>query len=376
MKKKLLIFLFAMSIFTPNALFLALKDHLDTENHENRALAEFPSLDFETIFQFPIKFENYYNDHMPFKNYFVRLNNKIDTKLFRNTSVGDVTIGKDNWLFYTVSKDGENALADYQRTNLYTEEASKRIADKIKAVSDYLMASGVKSFHYYVAPSKETVYPEYMPESVKVYDQKESRIQHFAAYMKSRPEISFTYLYEELLPYKADYQLYYKYDTHLNNLGSFLLSCKMAGDLTGTSPSLSQVQLEEGPVFIGDMSRMLNQEAAMADDHDVEIVNFYPEVHTDLINEIAGEEEILREFVSDSPNNRTLLLIGDSYRLRVEPFLSKLYSHMVVVHIDEFTPDMIGNYQPDDVAVITVERNQKYMENLDQYFGLEELQNN
>lgn len=372
MKKKLLIFLFAMSIFTPNVLFLALKGHLDTENHENRALAQFPSLDIKAISRFPAGFDAYYNDHVPFKNYFVRLNNKIDTRIFRNASVGDVTIGKDNWLFYTVSKDGENALADYQRTNLYTEEASEKIADKTLAVSDYLKSNGVRNFHYYVAPSKESIYPEYMPDSVKVHGQKESRIQHFASYIKSRPEINFTYLYDLLLPYKANYQVYYKYDTHLNNLGSFLLSCKMAEDLTGASPSLSQVQFKEGPVFIGDMSKMLNQESAMADDHDVEIVNFYPEVHTDLVHEIAGEEEILREFVSDSQNGRTLLLIGDSYRLRVEPFLSRLYSHMVVVHIDEFTPDMVSKYQADDVAVITVERNQKYLENLDLYFGLED----
>lgn len=370
MKKKLLIILFSVSIFMPNILFLALKDHLDTGNRENRALAELPILSPETVLQFPAGFEAYYNDHMPFKNYFVRLNNKIDTKIFRNTSVGDVTIGKDNWLFYTVTRDGENALADYQRTNLYTEEASRRIADKIKAVSDYLKNNGVSNFHYYVAPSKESVYPEYMPESVKVYGQKESRIQRFSSYMKSRPEINFTYLYEELLPYKEDYQVYYKYDTHLNKLGSFLLSCKIAEDFTGENPSLSQVKLEQGSVFIGDMSRMLNQEAAMADDHDVEIRNFYPDVHTSLIDEVTEGEERLREFVSDSPNDRTLLLIGDSYRLRVEPFLSKLYGHTVVVHIEEFTPDMVSKYQADDVAVITVERNQAYMENLDQYFGL------
>lgn len=370
MKKKLLIFLFAMSIFTPNLLFSIRKDNLDTENNENRALAELPEWSLKNLPGFPLEFEAYYNDHIPFKNYFVRLNNKINTKLFRSASLGDVTIGKNNWLFYTVALEGENALADYQRTNLYTQEESRVFAGRIKAVSDYLKEKGVDKFWYYVAPSKESIYPEYMPERLKVYSQKESRIQHFASYMKTRPDVNFTYLYDELAACKEAYRVYYKYDTHLNNLGSFLLSQKISKDLTGKSLGLEEIKVEQGEVFIGDMSRMINQEEVMADDHDFEIKGYYPLVHVELIDEIAGKEEVLREFVSDSENERTLLLIGDSYRLRVEPFLAKLYSHMAVVHIDQFTPDMLEKYKPDDVAVITVERNQKYLENLDQFFGL------
>ena len=37
------------------------------------------------------------------------------------------------------------------------------------------------------------------------------------------------------------------------------------------------------------------------------------------------------------------------------------------VRIDDFTPELLEEYKPDDVVVITVERDQRYMENLGEY---------
>ena len=63
-------------------------------------------------------------------------------------------------------------------------------------------------------------------------------------------------------------------------------------------------------------------------------------------------------------------MVGDSYRLKLEPYLSKLYSHSVFVRIDDFTQEILEKYHPQDVVMVTVERNQRYMENPDQFLGL------
>ena len=60
---------------------------------------------------FPEQFEAYYKDHVPFKNDLVKFCNFIDTEVFRNTKIGDVVIGEDNWLFYLPEREGENALS-------------------------------------------------------------------------------------------------------------------------------------------------------------------------------------------------------------------------------------------------------------------------
>ena len=51
-KQKILITLFMAGILLPNLLFAVFKEHLDTANHENRALAEKPQLYVETMDEF------------------------------------------------------------------------------------------------------------------------------------------------------------------------------------------------------------------------------------------------------------------------------------------------------------------------------------
>ena len=123
-KQKILIVLFAGSLVLPGVVWAGFSGRFDTENNENRKLAEFPEVNLESLGDFPEQFEAYYKDHVPFKNDLVKFCNFIDTEVFRNTKIGDVVIGEDNWLFYLPEREGENAMADYQKTNVYTLEQS------------------------------------------------------------------------------------------------------------------------------------------------------------------------------------------------------------------------------------------------------------
>lgn len=367
-KQKLFIVVFMASILLPNIIFAVFYRQLDTANNENRTLAEFPGVSPAELEKFPEKFEAFYNDHVPFKNYLMRLNYQLDTKVFFTTKKGDVTIGKDNWLFYTPERDGEDAMADYKKTNQYSEEECMEISENIARAEAYIKGQGVENFVYYVAPNKETLYPQYMPSETR--GDGPSRMESFGDYMGKNADADFCYLYHDLADYSRDYQIFYKYDTHMNYLGSFLVSQIMAENLTGESVSLEDVTVVRDEPFVGDLARMVNQEDSMTDDYDWVIEGYHPEIKYDIIKDSEDNgEEILREYVSDSPNSRTLLVVGDSYRLKLEPYLAKLYDHTVFVRIDDFTPELLEEYAPQDVAVITVERNQKYMENLDEYLA-------
>ena len=118
MKKKLFIALFILSLIVPPASFLLVKDWIDTENYENRTLASFPRLAWDNFEQIPREFEEFLNDHAPYKNFFVKLNTKLEKKLFGAVSVGSVTVGTDNWLFYTVDAEGEDALSEIGRAHV------------------------------------------------------------------------------------------------------------------------------------------------------------------------------------------------------------------------------------------------------------------
>lgn len=368
-KQKALIVLFVGSLILPNVIFGAFSNKFDTQNNENRELASFPEVNLASLGKFPEAFEAFYKDHLPFKNTLVSLNNFIDTSLFRNTRIGDVIIGKDNWLFYLPSKDGENAMADYQKTNLYSQEECGEIASKMEKVRDWLYDCGVEKFHYYVAPNKESIYSEYMPEKPEIIKEGPSRMEVFADYMKTESDVEFDYLYAYLEEYSEQYQLFRKYDTHMNNLGGYITSEKIAQDMTGEFLPIENIVIEKGKKPCrGDLSRMIGKYEELNDDREYGLSDFHDGVHYEVENEESeNQEETLKVFSSDSSNKKTVLVIGDSFRLRLEKFLPYRYSGAVFVRIDDFTPELLEKYKPDDVVVITVERDQRYMENLDQY---------
>lgn len=370
MKKKILISLFLLSITLPNLVFGPFFSGGASATNEKRELAEFPKTDMASLTDFPSGFESYYNDHLPFKSYFVSLNNKIEMNVFRNTSVDSVKIGKNNWLFYMISEEGENSLADYQKTNIYSKEQCEEIARRIGRVREFFTEQGAEQFCYYVAPSKESIYSDYMPKTISAPADKESRIETFADYMRENGRTDFAYLYDELKALSEKYQVYFKYDTHLNNIGAFGISQRMTKDMLGKSVSEDQVLIEKYGVFVGDLGEMISQEASLRDDCDYAIKNYYPDVQSAVLQRTVEGEELFQEIRTTSENHRTLMLIGDSYRLREEPFFEGFYDRIISVHIDAFQPEMAGEYEPDDVIILTVERNQAYMEKIDEYLGI------
>ena len=368
-KQKVLIALFVGSLVLPNLIWAGFSGYFNTENNENRELASFPQVSLASLGDFPSQFEAFYKDHVPFKNALVNFNNFIDTEFFQTTKIGDVVIGEDNWLFYLPSKDGENAMADYQKTNVYSLEQSAEIAAKIEKVRDWFLDKGVGQFHYYVAPSKETIYSEYMPDKPEVIGVGDSRMETFARYMEENSDVEFDFLADYLEKYSEKYQLFRKYDTHMNNLGGYITNEKIVEDLTGECLPIGAIQVMMGTnPCRGDLSRMIGRYKELDDDREYGLDHFHDGVRYKVKKEKSeGGEEILKVFKSNSSNEKTLMVIGDSFRLRLEKYMPYRYQKTVFVRIDDFNQELLEKYMPDDVILITVERDQRYMENLDSY---------
>lgn len=368
-KQKVLIALFVGSLVLPNLIWAGFSGYFNTENNENRELASFSQVSLASLGDFPSQFEAFYKDHVPFKNALVNFNNFIDTEFFQTTKIGDVVIGEDNWLFYLPSKDGENAMADYQKTNVYSLEQSAETAAKIEKVQDWFLDNGVGQFHYYVAPSKETIYSEYMPDKPEVIGVGDSRMETFARYMKENSDVEFDFLADYLEKYSEKYQLFRKYDTHMNNLGGYITNEKIVEDLTGECLPIGAIQVMMGTnPCRGDLSRMIGRYKELDDDREYGLDHFHDGVRYKVKKEKSeGGEEILKVFKSNSSNEKTLMVIGDSFRLRLEKYMPYRYQKTVFVRIDDFNQELLEKYMPDDVILITVERDQRYMENLDSY---------
>ena len=118
----------------------------------------------------------------------------------------------------------------------------------------------------------------------------------------------------------------------------------------------------------GDLSRMIGRYKELNDDREYGLNYFHDGIRYKVKKEESeGGEEILKVFKSNSENEKTLMVIGDSFRLRLEKYMPYRYQKTIFVRIDDFDQELLDKYEPDDVIVITVERDQRYMEKLDSY---------
>ena len=108
---------------------------------------------------------------------------------------------------------------------------------------------------------------------------------------------------------------------------------------------------------------MLNMAAEYSDDTEYVIQNYLPEVMVTTVD--MNEDNSFAVFESDSPNDKTLLVVGDSFSQNLKYFMPKLYRKTVFATFDTYTEALLDEYQPDDFVYLTVERNQELFEDVE-----------
>ena len=326
MKRKTgLIIVFAAFLILPTVLYGAAYGHIDHENREKREYASFPVLSKENYGELPEELEAYYNDRVPFKNQFKAIRTAIDTKLQRYESVYAwirmtpmVLRGEDGWFFYMPSVPGEDAVDDYLGFNRYTQEEMAQYAEKIQQLSDYYAEQGI-TFVFLIAPGKENIYTEFLPDSYPSRGET-TRFEEFAAYLhEHNPSVHVIYPRECMRDMQDVCELYFKKDSHWNHAGAYLaakslmdpISEEPMPELTEAEPMVAEVR--NG----GDLMDFLGITGEEADDEVIRLNNLAPEV---TVTQIEGGHS-----VSDAPDQRKCLILGDSF----SPVLYSVMKHIL-----------------------------------------------
>jgi hypothetical protein len=161
MKKSVRVFyitVFAAAVALPLLLSAVFGKMTVSADSENRQLAQRPVLSAATLTTYPNLFESYFSDNLPFRDALLTVNGLAEYKVLHSTQSDSVIIGKKGWLFYKGSQvNGEDPIADYEGTNLFTEEQLQQIAQNMTAARDELSSRGMQ-FVIMVCPNKERVY--------------------------------------------------------------------------------------------------------------------------------------------------------------------------------------------------------------------------
>lgn len=217
-KYSFVLIIFLCFLIMPNIIYFLFGSHFDKTNYENRLKADRPILSINDLVNYPVQYEKYFNDYIPFRNELIQLKNIIDIRIFKNIISDKVILGKEKWLFLKTSKliDNYIGLDEYYFSNKELEE----LKDNLLYIRDKLKDNNM-DFVFMICPNKEFIYTNYMPNYLK-RNREMNFTEEIVKYIKENTDIKIFYPKDELIKYKDKYQLYYKYDHHWNALGAYI----------------------------------------------------------------------------------------------------------------------------------------------------------
>ena len=349
--KKCMLVLFILFLAVPGVWITAegVTGRAETySDAEQRMLETFPEISMANLDECGEQIESYINDHSPMRDNLVALNAGIDYHLFQATDTPTITLGKDGWLFYA----GQNSTEDYRGLGGRSEEWHQQVAELMNTVDARLSARGIE-FVVLLAPNKERIYGEYMPDYLTVVNEK-NRLDILAEYLENSTDITIVYP-KECFSDKT-YQWYYKTDTHWNNAGGFLAGQELIEALGGTPADVSQVTLKYSPRGTGDLVRLAHLPSEEFDETEVIVEDYLPETVL-RIKEDTSYYPSLKFYTSENaPDPRHILIYRDSFADAVAATMSRYFARVDMYWWNSGAEAKMAEENPDVVVYEILER--------------------
>ncbi|NCC73916.1 MAG: hypothetical protein EOM06_11010 [Sphingobacteriia bacterium] len=333
-------------------------------NTENRKLTDKPELDVTLLDPFPVKYENYYNDHFAFRNYFVNLYSDISLNLFRKCPFPDQVLIGTNDDLYAVRLE----LDTYLRKSLFRRGEIERMRSDFTYRKEYLAKKGI-DYYVVICPTKYSVYPEFLPWYIKPLD----TISHTDQFINLLKEIDIRVvdLRKSLTAAKESIpqQLFRKTDNHWNNLGSFVAYRSIMEQIVKDHPEIKPLTFSDFTIIPeetvgGNLAFMINKKYEMKDVDYIFKPNFSLDVDTVRENPYPAPSdfdpgEFFRSFyLSDTNNLPKVVFFHDSFTLSLQQFLKYSFSGSVFIWDKweyKLNEPIVENEKPDIYVTIVLE---------------------
>lgn len=275
--------------------------------------------------------------------------------------------GEENWLFYKSINDGDT-IGDFEGTNRYTNtEMASMLATALWTQKE-LEARGIK-FAIIVAPNKENIYWEYMPDT---YTHRSISSTDILIDFLDENGVNIINPKEELSDKHLEFQLYYLYDTHWNQLGAYIGVKNVLESWNINIPALeertiSSVSLSDNYNCCGedDLAQMIGlREKVFNDDLEYEINGLgFMNWNRYLVEQ--DNNEVSSYLNPKAQMQVSILLVGDSFRSAMIPALRETFSEVYVTHRSYYTAELLEEINPEYLIVEYVERYSKQINNID-----------
>ena len=277
--------------------------------------------------------EEQFSDNFAFKKELSSIDNNTRYFVSKKSTSTQGLVGKQGWFFYKSETDGDS-INDYLGTNLLTDEELLKIKDNLLTQENKLNELGIR-FVIMILPNKEQVYSRYMPDEIGKKAEK-SRTDLIIEYLQSNTDLEIVYPKNELISNINDHQIYYKCDTHWNELGAYIGEQQLLFQLYGEKrPPLDYYKINAKSTTLTDLANT----ASLA---------WTCKTKDDYIIENYGKNM--------SKYDDTILFVGDSFRTSLTPYLTLDFPNINIIHLFDYSMDLLFDMNPNIIILELVER--------------------
>ena len=335
----------------------------EVENLENRNLNTISVPDPSFLDGFPKEFDEYYTDNFDFRNQLLSFNSRLKFNMFNiQPVVGEAFIGLEGWMYLV-----KDEMDIYLGNNLVNDNKLARYYDIFSYRKNFLDSIGCK-YYIVIAPTKTSVYPEFLPLSKRKTGQS-TLTDQIVNLLDTISGLCLIDLRPVLKEAKGDIRMYHKTDNHWNDYGSYIaykaIMKKLSIDFPKIIPNhISKFKIDTVVVdgmaltdMMGIYDEIYENKITCISDFNLKSQegskSNYP-----ITSDFPYTSEYEMVYTTKNDSLPKLLSIRDSFGFSLIPFLSEHFSESVYIFDGwhhEFNKEIVLNEKPDIYIQLVLE---------------------
>ena len=297
-----------------------------------------------------------------------------------SVSPSQIIVGHEDWLYLGDQYD-HTLTVDRRQPTTKDVNVGKLINEAVDAWKAHLSNRGVKDFRIMIGPNKGTIYPEHMPDWAKPRSPGVTD-----AFFENVGDHVYVDLRAPLLDARNQQpsDLYYKTDTHWNNLGAGIAFRFFAERMGSTSPELTWPAIDQYDLVRidsrpgGDLANFLRLSAEFDDAEPMIRLQASPTEATQIDfdskaiirnggNPLVGSPmKPLLVTSKGALNQKKVLWLRDSFGSALAPMMAMTFSDVLQIHWAEAMKpggrfaQLVEEWMPDYVFFTVVERSSRH----------------
>lgn len=292
----------------------------------------------ETHSDYAEELDGYISRNFAFRTESIALLTSIKARVFHSSSVDDVIIGDNGYLYYG------DTVADYCGINKLDGREIYNVSRTIELMSEYAGSQGAE-FLFLIAPNKNSLY-DYMPYNYI----KSHRDSNAARLMENLTTVRYADLHK--LFEAKDEELYFKTDTHWNDVGAYYVYENIQQNLGFDYTQFLSGEYTQEKVMVGDLQNMLYPGSEPTEYRlKIALGNRFKF----LTRTRSYEQAYIETYYPDGENS--LLMFRDSFANNLIEYFSNTYEYAVFDKNLPYDLTQIDKYDSNVVIASIAERN-------------------